>query len=132
MKRYGFSKRERLKKDKDFQRVFKTGQRLNNGVLIIYVLPNELSYRRLGIIAERKLIRKATQRNRLKRLVHEAFRLNKNSFPEGIDMIVRVKQTALRLEQVTQSMLALLNPNDQVLPNEDAQGELHRDPEAKP
>ena len=110
MKRYGFSKRERLKKDKDFQRVFKTGRRLNNGVLIIYVLPNELNYRRLGIIAERKLIRKATQRNRLKRLVRETFRLNKNSFPQGIDMIVRVKQPALKLEQVTQSMLTLLNP----------------------
>ncbi len=88
MKKEGLSKKERLKKNKDFERVFKEGKKLwINSILLIIYAPNNLGYRRLGIVVSRK-IRKATQRNKVKRWIRELFRRNKNWFPENCDLII--------------------------------------------
>jgi ribonuclease P protein component len=44
-----------------------------------FVLPNDLSYHRLGITASRKAVGKAVNRNRAKRLLRETFRLSQPS-----------------------------------------------------
>lgn len=97
MKKEGFSKKERLKKDKDFQVVFKEGQKLwiNSALLIIYK-PNNLNYRRLGIVVSKK-IKKATQRNKVKRWIRELFRKNKEWFPQNCDIIIIPHPNLLKL-----------------------------------
>lgn len=98
MKKEGFSKKERLKKDKDFQAVFKEGQKLwiNSVLLIIYKL-NNLNYRRLGIVISKK-IKKATQRNKVKRWIRELFRKNKECFPKNCDIIIIPHPNLLNLD----------------------------------
>jgi ribonuclease P protein component len=88
VKKEGLSSKERLKKDKEFQIVFREGKKIwINSILLIIYKPNDLNYRRLGIIVSKK-IRKANQRNKVKRRVRELFRRNKDLFPENCDIII--------------------------------------------
>ena len=45
---------ESLKKNKDFQIVYKNGKSLANHYLVMYLLPNELNKNRLGISVSKK------------------------------------------------------------------------------
>ena len=88
MKKEGLSKKEKLRKNKEFQAVFKEGKKLwVNSILLIIYQPNNLNYRRLGIVVSKK-IKKATQRNKAKRWIRELFRRNKDLFPESCDIII--------------------------------------------
>jgi len=88
VKKEGLSSKERLKKDKEFQIVFREGKKIwINSILLIIYKPNDLNYRRLGIVISKK-IRKANQRNKVKRRVRELFRRNKDLFPENCDIII--------------------------------------------
>ncbi len=88
MKKEGLSKKERLNKEKDFERVFKEGKKKWIGkVALMFYAENRLPYSRLGVVVSRK-IRKAVKRNRAKRLIKEIFRRNKHLFPKGSDIII--------------------------------------------
>lgn len=98
MKKEGLSKKERLSKNKEFQAVFREGKKLwINSILLIMYKPNSLNYRRLGIIVSKK-IKKATQRNKVKRWIRELFRRNKDWFPENCDIIIIPHPNLLNLE----------------------------------
>ena len=88
MKKEGLSKKERIRKNREFERVFKEGKKIwvDKLVLIIYA-PNDLGFRRLGIVVSKK-VGKATKRNKLKRWIREVFRRNKDWFPESSDIII--------------------------------------------
>jgi ribonuclease P protein component len=88
LKKEGLSSKERLTLNKDFKRVFKEGKKIWVGrhLLIIYC-PNQLGLRRLGLVVSGK-IGKAVERNKVKRLLRELFRKNKELFPEGVDLIM--------------------------------------------
>jgi ribonuclease P protein component len=88
LKKEGLSKKERLTKNSEFQKVFKYGKKVwVDSILLILYTPNELGIRRLGIVVSKK-IKKATKRNKVKRWIREIFRKNKESFPEGCDFII--------------------------------------------
>uniref|UniRef100_A0A7V4N4P1 Ribonuclease P protein component n=1 Tax=Thermodesulfobacterium geofontis TaxID=1295609 RepID=A0A7V4N4P1_9BACT len=98
VKKEGLSHKERLKKDKEFQIVFREGKKVwINSILLIIYKPNYLNYRRLGIVVSKK-IRKATQRNKVKRWVRELFRRNKDLFPENCDIIIIPHPNLLNLK----------------------------------
>jgi len=72
----GFSKKERLLKRREFQLVFDNGERFGNNQLKIYALSNGDSVSRLGLVVGRKF-GNSPKRNRFKRILREAYRLNK-------------------------------------------------------
>lgn len=82
-----FTKRQRLGKRADFDRVFAVRQRAFDGPLGIYVAENELGYTRLGISMSRK-VGNAARRNRIKRLLREGFRQSQHELPSGYDLVV--------------------------------------------
>src|SRR5258708_16820917 len=79
---------ERLHRKSDFKRVFKEGRRVGGSGLMLWVCRREDEESgkkpRLGL-AIPKAYGNAVARNRLKRLIREAFRLNKAQLPSGVD-----------------------------------------------
>ena len=82
-----------LKKNSEFQAVYRTGKSYANKYLVMYILENGLNRNRLGISVSKK-VGNSVIRHRLKRLVKESYRLNESVFQEGFDIVVVVRTTA--------------------------------------
>ena len=78
---------ESLKKNKDFQNVYKKGRSLANSYLVMYVLQNHLGRNRLGISVSKK-VGNSVVRHRITRLIRESYRLNEQKFVGGLDIVV--------------------------------------------
>jgi ribonuclease P protein component len=74
----------------EFQRVYRSGRRLWGDGFALIVLPNALEYNRLGISVHRKA-GNAVRRNRIKRLIREVFRLNRDLFPPAVDVVLTIR-----------------------------------------
>ena len=61
--------------------------------LVVYVEVNGLEITRLGLSTSRR-VGKAHVRNRMKRLVREAFRLTRHELPAGLDLLCVIKPHA--------------------------------------
>ncbi|HBT76113.1 MAG TPA: ribonuclease P protein component [Planctomycetaceae bacterium] len=89
-----FPKTLRLRKTSQFDRVYKHRCSVADGLLIVYAMPNDLAYSRLGFAVSRK-VGNAVVRNRWKRLIREAFRRNRSQLPSGLDFILLPKRGAV-------------------------------------
>ena len=88
---FGFPKDMHLRKRGDFDRVFGHKHSQADRVLVIYGLPNGLNVSRLGLVVSKKA-GKAHQRNRWKRLIREAFRLEQHAVSLPMDFVVIPRQ----------------------------------------
>jgi ribonuclease P protein component len=70
------SRQDHLRYSSEIRRVYSSGKRFNGTLITVFARPNGLDTHRFGITASRKAVGNAVQRNRAKRLVREAFRLN--------------------------------------------------------
>ncbi len=89
MKEFGFSRIEKLKHKNDIDLLFKKGKWKTCGnIRIIYLkqIPVEnqspIHCTKIGVSVSKKFFKKAVDRNRTKRLLREAYRLNKREFQE--------------------------------------------------
>ncbi|RUL87139.1 ribonuclease P protein component [Tautonia sociabilis] len=104
MNRATFRPHERINRPEDFRRAFDRRRSASDDALIVYGTENGKDHPRLGISVGRKRIRKATDRNRVKRLIREAFRLNKTELPAGVDLVVVPRHGSLTFVQVSRSL----------------------------
>jgi len=103
VQRLGFAKNKRLVSNRQFRAVLAGGRRASNRLLIVYAAENDCGYPRLGASVG-KVSGKAVVRNRLKRLLREAFRQNQQRIPQGFDYIVMICPTlSRRLKQADQN-----------------------------
>ena len=89
MPRYTFPRSRRLSGREQFARVYDAKVRDSRGPLVVYALPNEIEHSRLGLSTSRK-VGTAVRRNRVRRLLREAFRHLQHDLPAGYDLIVVV------------------------------------------
>lgn len=89
----------RLKKKKDFQRVYQSRFRYNLPEMTIQWRPlaEQNSPSRFGIIVSNKISKSAVKKNRAKRLLREAIRIlmKENKTPPGLDFVINTKKPIL-------------------------------------
>ena len=78
---------ESLKKNVDFQKVYKNGKSYANKYLVLYVLQNGTEKNRVGISVSKK-VGNSVVRHHLTRLIREGYRLQEELFHIGYDMVV--------------------------------------------
>lgn len=88
-----FTKAMRLLTKAEFDRVFAGKTYQADGTLVINAAANGLGRTRLGLSISKKT-GNAVVRNRWKRLIREAFRLQRVDLPIGLDLVVRPKKDA--------------------------------------
>ena len=82
-----------LKKNTDFQNVYKNGQSKANRYLVMYIYKNQSSTNRIGISVSKK-VGNSIVRHRLTRLIRESYRLNEEKVARGYDMVVIARSAA--------------------------------------
>ncbi len=82
-----------LKKNSDFQKVYRQGKSYANRYLVMYVLENHTEGNRLGISVSKK-VGNSVIRHHLTRLIRESYRLHEDMFNNGLDIVVIARSTA--------------------------------------
>jgi ribonuclease P protein component len=89
-KRFTFGKPSRLHHQQSFRRVLRHGRRAARRQVVVYVDANGLSWSRLGLRVSRR-VGNAVCRNRVKRLIREAFRVRRDRLPVGVDIVCLIR-----------------------------------------
>jgi len=112
---------EHLRRPSDFRRVYERRRSASDAWLIVYACANGLPYVRLGLSVSRKY-GQAVQRNRLRRLYREAFRLTRHTMPTSLDLVLIPRGTAEpSLDDLKRSLPRLVNQLAQRLAREAGQ-----------
>jgi len=85
------SKKNRLKKKKDFEEVLKKGKGFKEDFLVLKVKNNNLKTSRFGFIVSQKLSKKATVRNKIKRRLRECVRRVLPRIKKKVDGVIITK-----------------------------------------
>lgn len=94
-------KAHRLRKPREFRRVYEGGKRFEGRFMTIFIKPSETAFQRLGITASKKGVGNAVQRNRAKRLLREAFRLSRAELSEldtKFDWVLNARRSLLKVK----------------------------------
>jgi ribonuclease P protein component len=85
---------EKVRRRTDYLRCYRTGRRRHGSLAIVYFVPNQLGFPRLGITASRK-VGKAVARQRIKRRIREVYRRwqDRGKLP-ALDLVVHLKPEA--------------------------------------
>ncbi len=122
MKRLHLARNRRLVTNRQFKAVLARHLRVSDGLLTLYMAENNCGYPRLGVSVG-KSCGGAVVRNRLKRLLREAFRQSQDQIPAGVDYLLMISKHGqdgratgtgeavrqLTFEQVKASFLALVD-----------------------
>lgn len=102
-----FGRHLRLRTPAEFDRVYKAKVFAADHCLVINACASDLPNPRLGLSVSKK-VGNAVVRNRWKRLIREAFRLERASLPAGVDLVIRPQKNAVAdLEAIRLSIPAL-------------------------
>lgn len=82
-----------IRKTAQFQEVYRQGKSYANKYLVMYVLENSSDERRLGISVSKK-VGNSVVRHRITRLIRESYRLHKELFSSGLDIVVIARASA--------------------------------------
>lgn len=101
MSRQGYPRQLRLLTAGDYRRVFETAAfKVHGKGLMALASPNALGHPRLGLIFSKKNVRRAVDRNRLKRIVRDSIRLRQQRLP-AVDIVVLARRGVHELDNAT-------------------------------
>jgi len=89
LKDLSFSRDKRLVSNRQFKAILAYNLRAGDNLLTLYMARNDCGHPRLGVSVG-KSCGKAAVRNRLKRLLREAFRQSQDTIPAGFDYLLMI------------------------------------------
>jgi len=84
---YGRNRQSKLRNGAEFRRVFDAAVRSSDGHFTVLARSNGRAYSRLGLAIGKKWVRRAVDRNKIKRLIRDSFRKHRNQL-DGLDLVV--------------------------------------------
>ena len=99
---------ESLKKNRDFQVVYKSGRSYANKYLVMYIKENGTDRNRIGISVSKK-VGNSIVRHRVTRLIRESYRLHEAIFNSGLDIVIVARSSAALVgyHEIEKSLLHL-------------------------
>ncbi|BBB90570.1 ribonuclease P protein component [Methylomusa anaerophila] len=97
VKQYRLPKQTKLCKNRSFQAVYRSGKSYANKMAVLYVVPKTDGHRQIGFAAGKRL-GSAVVRNRVKRLLREAYRLNQHKISQGVDLVLVGRQAMVEAD----------------------------------
>ena len=97
MARFRFAKQAKIVKTDDFSSVFNLRNRIANKHLVMRYRVNDKNIARLGLIVSKKTAKLAVQRNYMRRIMRELFRLNQHNLP-AMDLVIQIQKFFGRTE----------------------------------
>ena len=82
-----YPKENRLRKTKEFQKVFRANRKIRSNYFAFLYLPNKSDVSRFGLVVSKK-VGKAHVRNLVKRRMREVIRTNMFNIPQGFDYVI--------------------------------------------
>jgi len=92
-----FPKCAKLLKPAEYKQVFDSAQRVSDRHLTLFFRVNDLKHARLGLAISKKVSKLAVDRNRIKRLARESFRLQQQNLPD-VDCVVLARPSAVKAD----------------------------------
>jgi len=80
----------RLRRKPEFDAVYARGRRMGNGFFGVTARFNDEGHPRLGMAVASKLAGGSVERNRIRRVIRESFRLHQHEFP-AVDLVVNAR-----------------------------------------
>lgn len=91
--RLAFTAQQRLRRKSDFDSVYAHGTRIADGYFAVIACANDLVRPRLGLAVSVKTAGNAVERNRIRRVIREAFRVHQHELPT-LDIVVSARSRA--------------------------------------
>ena len=103
--RFSFTKADRILKRGEYLALSKSGKKVQSTEFIAYFLPARHSHSRLGVTVTKK-VGQAVERNRIKRIVREFFRINRHCLSGrwDINIIAKRQSAGIRSEKAYRSL----------------------------
>ena len=83
-----FDRKKRIVQKGDFDRAFRGGSRARGSILLVVARENGLGHTRLGLSVGKSIWKGAVQRNRVRRVFRESFRVSYPELPVGYDLVL--------------------------------------------
>jgi ribonuclease P protein component len=80
-----------------FKSVFSNPIKASSAEITLLAIPNIEQHPRLGLTVAKRFVKRANQRNRIKRVIRESFRLNQHDIP-ALDIVVLVRNGVMEME----------------------------------
>lgn len=106
----GAKKQDRIRRSREFQEIYARGHKLSGPHLTVHHKPNHLQVNRLGLSTSKKRFKLSVQRHYAQRCLREAYRLNKDRFLPGHDIVIsarRWERDKTRFAEIKDEFLSL-------------------------
>ena len=95
-RRFRLSRHQRLQKHSEFQDAFNQGPATPGRYMVMWRRRGPGAHLRLGVVVSKRTLRRAVDRARAKRMLREAYRLNRHRFSGDYDVLLVVRRSLLR------------------------------------
>lgn len=104
------ARKYRLRKNSDFQRLYKNGKRLVSHDFVLYYSPSRMDYSQLGFVVSKKVSKSAVVRNTLRRRLTAVVEENISTLERPLKAIVLIKKdfSTLKPQDLKSQVLELL------------------------